>query len=96
MKNDFRSSLLFAVFFMSLLMLWDHWRIANGEPSMLAPRPSAVAAATRPVAADASRGAIPAGPVSGAQAADGAVAELAAQRVTIQTDVVKATLDTRG
>ena len=97
MKNDFRSSLLMAAFFMSIVMLWDHWRVYQGEPSMFAPRPAQVAQSTTPgktVTRDVGAAGTPAAAASGA--GDGAVAELKAERVTVQTDVVKATLDTRG
>jgi YidC/Oxa1 family membrane protein insertase len=104
--NEMRRTLLLVVFSMSLLMLWDRWHVLNGEPSMWSPRPTATArlAAAAPSAAGATgaTGALPsalaASRVAGAMAEAGAPAasEPAPERVTITTDVVKATLDTRG
>jgi YidC/Oxa1 family membrane protein insertase len=96
MKNDFRSSLLMAALFMSVIMLWDHWRVFNGQPSLFAPPVPPKVVATAPaktVVRDAGAAGTPAAPAS---AASGAAAEFPEQRVTITTDVVKATLDTRG
>jgi YidC/Oxa1 family membrane protein insertase len=95
MKNDFRSSLLMAAFFMSVIMLWDHWRLFHGEASLFAP-PAQVAAVHAPekaVTREAGAAGTPAAPGS---AAAGASAEFPEQQVTVATDVVRATLDTRG
>ncbi len=104
--NDIRRTLLWVAFTMSLLMLWDRWHVYNGEPSMFSPRPAKSVVAAKPgatVIANAASSGIPGAPIpaSGAlpvsaSAAEGAASEPAPQRVTIQTDVVKATLDTRG
>jgi YidC/Oxa1 family membrane protein insertase len=44
--NDIRKTMLWAVLGISLFMIFDNWRVANGRPSMLAaqPRPAAPAA----------------------------------------------------
>jgi YidC/Oxa1 family membrane protein insertase len=100
--TDFRRTLLWVAFTMSLLMLWDKWHVFNGEPSMFSPRPvKAVVAKPTPTttgaANPASPGAVATSAVPGAGAASGAVvAELPIERVTIQTDVVRATLSTQG
>ena len=39
--NEFRRTLLLVVLMMSLLMLFDKWRVYHGESSLLAPRPAA-------------------------------------------------------
>ena len=98
MKNDFRRTLLSVAFMMSLLMLWDHWHVVHGEPSMFAPRPPVVATTPKlpSTTTGAENAAMSAAAASGAQSAGGSAAELQAQRFTIQTDVIKATLDTRG
>ena len=98
MKNDFRRTLLSVAFMMSLLMLWDHWNVFHGGRSMFAPRPPVVATTPKlpSTATGAENAAMSATAASGAQSAGGSAAELQAQRFTIQTDVVKATLDTRG
>ncbi|MBH9579748.1 membrane protein insertase YidC, partial [Inhella sp. 1Y17] len=47
--TDIRRTVLWVVFSMSLLLLWDGWQRHNGRPSMFAPTPPA--AATQPAAA---------------------------------------------
>ena len=97
--TEFRRTLLLVFLMMSLLMLFDKWRTYHGESSLLAPRP----AASRVVAPAASApridntalaAAAAATPASGA--ASGAVVNLPVEDVTIQTDVVKARMNTLG
>ena len=107
--NDMRRTILWVVFSVSLVLLWDAWNIHTGKPPMFAPRPAAVAASAVLPGASAAAGstAVPAAvpgsatavaalpssvPASGA----GAAAPLQAEKVTITTDVLKATLDSRG
>ena len=103
--NDMRRTILWVVFSVSLVLLWDAWNIHNGKPPMFAPRPAAVAASGALAAASAAAvpaampgsatavAALPAAvPASGAAAAT----PLLAEKVTITTDVLKATLDSRG
>ena len=98
--TEFRRTLLLVVLMMSLLMLYDKWRVYHGDTSFLAPKP----AATKPVAA-APAGSAPAvnnavlataaaSPASGAASA--AAANLPVEDVVIQTDVVKAKMSTLG
>jgi len=98
--TEFRRTLLLVVLMMSLLMLYDKWRIYHGDSSFLAPKP----AATKPVAASPSASApavdnavlatAAASPASGAASA--AAANLPVVDVVIQTDVVKAKMSTLG
>src|ERR1700743_1050235 len=95
--TEIRRTLLLVVLMMSLLMLFDKWRIYHGETSLLAPRPAAtksVAAspASAPVVNNAALAAAAATPASGAASA----VHLPIEDVTIQTDVVKARLSTLG
>jgi YidC/Oxa1 family membrane protein insertase len=97
--NDIRRTLLWVAFTMSLLLLWDRWHVFNGEPSMFAPRPVKAVVADKPVPTVTAVNEIPpATAAAAAAAASGAASspQLPAQLVTIQTDVVKATLNTRG
>ncbi len=99
MKNDFRSTLLSVAFMMSLFMLWDHWNVFHGGRSMFAPRPPVAAPAAKPgptVTANAASNGMPGLAAAGAQPASGAEPALVPQLVTITTDVVKATFNTRG
>ena len=107
--NDLRRTLLWSVFAVSLLMLWDGWLRHTGQPSLFTPAPAAsVAAADGGSAASGAAGAsasdVPksaqtlGGGAAAAQAAAGASAPAVAQseQIVIQTDVVKATVDTLG
>jgi YidC/Oxa1 family membrane protein insertase len=107
--TDMRRTLLWVVFAMSLVLLWDAWLKHTGQPSMFgAPRPAATAPAAGATPASAalpSPAAVPqaaATPQSGSSpavppAVPGAVAAAtASEKVEISTDVVKATIDTVG
>ncbi|KQW35608.1 membrane protein insertase YidC [Rhizobacter sp. Root404] len=97
--TDMRRTLLWVVFSMSLFLIYDAWQKHNGHPSFFSPVPAKVAA---PAASAA--GGLPtptaANPATGATAAaPGAPAGAAptvAERTTITTDVVKATLSGAG
>ena len=52
--TDFRRTLLWVVFSMSLVLIWDVWQRHNGHPSMFSPAPAKPAAA-----ASAAPGAVP-------------------------------------
>jgi YidC/Oxa1 family membrane protein insertase len=100
--TDLRRTLLWVVFSMSLVLIWDAWQRHNGQPSMFGPAPA------KPVAAGASAapGAVPspALPSSAVVATPGAAPAVpapaasapVAKQVTITTDLVKATLDSKG
>ena len=107
--NDMRRTILWVVFSVSLVLLWDAWNIHNGKPPMFAPRPAAVVAsgalpgASAPAGTAALPAAVPGSatvtaalppalPASGAAGA----APLLAEKVTISTDVLKATFDSKG
>jgi YidC/Oxa1 family membrane protein insertase len=98
--TDIRRTVLWVVFTMSLVLLWDGWQKHNGHPSMFSPAP----AKTAPAAAASAPAGVPAAAstASGATAVAAGVpaapasAPVASQTVEISTDVVKATLDTQG
>jgi YidC/Oxa1 family membrane protein insertase len=94
--TDIRRTVLWSVFLLSLFLLWDGWQKHNGHPSMFSPAPAKPAAtaasSTVPGAA-----ALPAAAGASAVAAAPAPAAAASsQLVTLTTDLVKATVDTRG
>ncbi len=102
--TDIRRTLLWVVFVMSLVLLWDGWQKHNGQASMFggAAKPAAGAGGAAPVPASA---AVPgAAAVPAPAGAASAVATLPAaplappsgERVTLTTDVVKATFDSLG
>lgn len=108
--TDMRRTLLWVVFVMSLVLLWDAWNKHTGAPSLFgggAQRPAAGAAAPPASAAvvAAPTGAVPSTTASAAPAAAGgaaqplpagAAAAPGGELVTLSTDLVKATFDTRG
>ena len=106
--TDMRRTLLWVVFVMSLVLLWDAWSKHTGAPSLIdgligAPRPrvaasapqvpgsSAAGPATVPNASTATAAA-PVAASPGGAAAPAAGGEL----ITLTTDLVKATFDSRG
>jgi len=92
--TDIRRTVLWVVFTMSLVLLWDGWQKHNGQPSMFSPAPRT--AATAPAGA-ASSG-VPTASVAGAQAPAAPAAAVAApsEKITIRTDVLTVTVDTLG
>jgi YidC/Oxa1 family membrane protein insertase len=99
--TDMRRTLLWVVFSMSLVLLWDAWNKHQGEPSMFGPRTPATATAPTPPATPPAT-AVPA-PAATAPAAavatPGAVPAAPSVpnvQVTASTDLVKATFDAQG
>jgi YidC/Oxa1 family membrane protein insertase len=104
--TDMRRTLLWVVFVMSLVLLWDAWNRHTGAPSMFgggarpqaaasappSPGGSAIGAGTVPSANTMSVAAAPpaAGPAGALAPAAGG------ELITLTTDLVKATIDTRG
>ena len=109
--TDMRRTLLWVVFTMSLVLLWDAWNKHTGQPSIFGgssrpavsagPAPSAVPSAALPTPAG-----VPApaatGTASGATTATVPAGAAAAglqpkgEQVTLTTDAVKATFDSQG
>ena len=105
--TDIRRTLLWVVFTMSLVLLWDKWNAHTGQPTIFggATRPAAQspaagsAAPATPAAAGVPQpisGAETPGAAAGVPAEGSAAAAAAAERVTLTTDVVRATFDSRG
>ncbi|MDL2337651.1 MAG: membrane protein insertase YidC [Pseudomonadota bacterium] len=99
--TEMRRTLLWVVFSMSLVLLWDAWNKHNGQPSMFGgakttqsassgPAPAGSAAA--PAAALPSAAGTPTSPIAGTPS----LAVPDSQKVDITTDLVKVTLDTLG
>jgi YidC/Oxa1 family membrane protein insertase len=105
--TDMRRTLLWVIFTMSLVLLWDAWQKHNGQPSMFSPAPAKTAPAPVAQTGDApaavpgagSQGvptpAAVAGSATPAAVPSGAQAA-AASTFTATTDLVKATFSTRG
>ncbi len=96
--SDIRRTLLFVAFTMSLVLLWDGWNKHNGHTSMFAPpalatAPEAAASAALPT--NIPTAAPTALPAATPGAATGGPVE-SSKVVVITTDVLIATIDTRG
>jgi YidC/Oxa1 family membrane protein insertase len=101
--TDMRRTLLWVVFSMSLVLIWDAWNKHNGQPSLFG-SPAAVKPATPPnpagsaVALPTPSMALPA-PTAAPGATpppSPAIAAPAAESVSVTTDVVQATFDGKG
>ena len=100
--TDMRRTILWVVFSVSLVLLWDAWNKHNGNPSMFAPAP--VKAVATGAATPGASAVLPAGvPTAAGAAAATPTAPVAAaalptatEKLTITTDVLKATLDSKG
>ena len=96
--TDIRRTLLWVVFGMSMLLLWDAWNKHQGHPSLFsptAPRPAASAGAA-PGGAALPGASTSLGGAAAAAPAGAASAPVASETVTITTDLFKATLDSQG
>jgi YidC/Oxa1 family membrane protein insertase len=99
---DIKRTVLWVVFSLSLLILWDNWMRHNGHPSMFFP--SATQEVTPPAAtgsgsantASASGGSAAQGGLPGAAAVAGPDTQVKGEIITITTDVVKVDIDTIG
>jgi YidC/Oxa1 family membrane protein insertase len=106
--TDMRRTLLWLVFVMSLVLLWDAWNKHTGAPPLFgaaAPRPAASASAAPPQGAPApapGTAAVPSATStpSTPTAVTGAVPSTApvggTELITLTTNQVRATIDTRG
>ena len=103
--NDIRRSILWVVFGLSMVLIWDKWQIHNGQQPTFFPGAAPVAATApgtpaSPVA-DASLPAATAtpGPTTGTAAvgeAPGGAPTAVAQRHVVTTDVLKLTFNSEG
>ena len=97
--TDMRRTLLWGVFLVSLFLLYDAWNKHTGQPSMFAPpvarqAPAPAASGANGVPAPATTADVAAGttaPVAGSTAAPSG-----SEKITVTTDLVAATFDTRG
>ena len=93
-----KRTILWIVFAVSLVVLWNNWMVSNGKQSMFSPAPPAKVAEA-PANTYNTTG-VPGAPAqAGAPAVPGqpaAPAPVRAERITITTDVVKAEVDTQG
>ncbi|VCU68363.1 Membrane protein insertase YidC [Pigmentiphaga humi] len=106
---DMQRTILWMIFSLSLLFLWDGWQKHNGHPSMFGSAPAKTATAPQNPAAQppADQAGVPSAdsapaPAAGSDAVPGASAPaqqatpVAAEKVVITTDVLRLTFDTLG
>jgi YidC/Oxa1 family membrane protein insertase len=98
---DIKRTVLWVVFSLSLLLLWDNWMRHTGKPSMFFPSANQQAKPAETGAGGPANVAVPQQPASGAAAATpGAVPAVAAQAqgqtISISTDVIKVDIDSLG
>ncbi len=100
---DTQRLVLWVIFSMSILFLWDSWQKYNGKPSMFFGAPTATQ--TKPAAAGAAGGsgqALPGAPASagaaapGAAPTDAAAPAAAGRSITLANDVLKLNISTTG
>ncbi len=109
--TDMRRTILWVVFTMSLVLIWDAWNKHNGQPGFFGvkaptvaaagPVPPASAALPTPAAMAAVPGAVPgaapgAATVGAPAAATAPAAAPKSEQVLVTTDRLKATFDTQG
>jgi len=98
--TDIRRTVLWVVFSMSLLLLWDAWQKHQGKPSFFSPMPAPTAAATTtpvgPTASGVPAATTVAGTAAAPAAAPGAASVPAGQQFVIRTDLVQATFSSVG
>lgn len=95
---DIKRTVLWVVFSMSLLILWDNWMRHTGKQSMFSPTPTAQQSKNASASAVVSAASVSAVAPSAAVVPGAAVAAPAIknERITITTDVFKVDIDTIG
>ena len=104
--TDMRRTLLWVVFVMSLVLLWDAWSKHTGAPSLfggLGSRPQAAASAPQaPASSAAGAATVPSASTAPAAApiavspSGAATPAAAGELITLTTELVRATIDSRG
>jgi YidC/Oxa1 family membrane protein insertase len=106
--TDIRRTLLWMVFTMSLVFLWDAWNKHTGQPSWFSPTPPRAAASAPPLAAPGSApaataqtgipaaAAVPGASVATTTSAAPAATAATGEETVVTTDLVKATFDSVG
>ena len=106
--TDIRRTLLWVVFTMSLVLLWDAWNKHTGQPSLFGPSTTRSAGSAPPLAASASQVGVPAPVATAVPGAGGAAATtptgalpaaaagVPGELVVVTTDLVKASFDSNG
>ena len=108
--NDIRRTILWVIFGISMVMLWDQWQVYNGKKATFFPSPAQQTAPAASGAAGVVPGANTAGvpgvagsapngasvPAGTAAVAATVVAAVPKERIEVTTDVLKLTFETEG
>ncbi|MBL0718584.1 membrane protein insertase YidC [Piscinibacter sp. Jin2] len=101
--TDMRRTILWVVFLMSLVLLWDAWNRHTGQPTLFGmptPTQQAAASAAPPTGSSAAAAALPTpsalGVEAGATPPAASTAASTTPTVTVTTDALKVTVDHRG
>ncbi len=97
--TDMRRTMLWVVFTMSLVLLWDAWNKHTGQPTIFGgpARPAVSASGATPGASGVPGAITVAAPgATTSPALPTAAAAPASEQITVTTDVVRATFDSRG
>lgn len=97
--SDIRRSILWVIFGLSLVLIWDKWQIHNGQPPFFFGSPSASAPAAPANEAAATGGDLPqvsATVASSASAPDGGESTVPVQSIEINTDVYRLMFSSEG
>jgi YidC/Oxa1 family membrane protein insertase len=105
MQSQVQRAILWVVFGMSIVLLWDKWQLSQGQPSMFGPPPAKVEAPATPAAPAASANAdvptpsavVPGAPATATAAVPAAApAPVASQKLELRNDVLALQVDTQG
>ncbi|GJJ05328.1 membrane protein insertase YidC [Duganella rhizosphaerae] len=94
-----KRTILWIVFAVSLVVLWNNWMVSTGKPSMFAPAPAQTAKAPEAKKSDLPAATATAAAGSAASALPGAPAAAEAfksERITVTTDLFRVDVDTLG
>jgi YidC/Oxa1 family membrane protein insertase len=98
--TDFRRTLLWVVFSMSLVLIWDAWNKHSGQPSLFASPAATKSTEVPKTQLTSSVAGLPTPTVNSAVVDTLVVTpqqqEAASERIVITTDLMKATFDTKG
>src|ERR1700755_2873151 len=94
---DIKRTVLWVIFFMSAVMLFDNWQRNHGRPSMFFPSATPTKTVGSAAPGTTTRGPPPADlPATNAAAPGNAPAATQAQLIKFSTDVYSGEIDTRG
>ncbi|CAB3803411.1 membrane protein insertase YidC [Pararobbsia alpina] len=93
---DIKRSVLWVIFVVSLVMLFDNWQRHTGHPSMFFPSPTVQQTASPATTTPGEQTADTSAATPGAPATPGTAQVAKAERVTVKTDVFDADFSTQG